>query len=165
LNGQSAATMTALGSTSTLYVIISGIFDTLTLNDGSTKDRNHRIFIDTLDDWGMAGRLGGNLYAFNFDGTFDYADSGAAAIVAGTAYVLEWRHSGGNVAGAINNAAEFTLASGNTSNGAGLISMGGLASGTGAFDGKIFEMATCNAVPTAPQRAALIANFRQWCGA
>ncbi len=165
LQGGTATQITNLMSNSVGYVIISGIFDTLTLDDNTNKDRNHRIFLDGGDFIGMMGRLGGILYGYNWDGNGDFATAGSGSIVAGTPYVLEWFHTGGNVGLSINGAADITTASGNTSTVTGVLFLGGLTSGTGAFDGKIFECATFSAVPNSTIRGNLVTDLRNWIGA
>jgi len=165
LVGQSAAALGNLGSNSSLYIIISGIFDTLTLDNNTNKDRNHRIMIDTADDIGIMGRLGGILYGYNFDTNADFAASSSGAITAGTPYVLEWYHSGGNVGLSINGGTDITTASGNTSSVLGLLAIGGLTSGTGPFDGKIFELAAFSVLPNSTIRGNLVTDMRNWIGA
>ena len=80
-------------SNSTGYIIVSGIFTTLTANQASVWN-NHCLMVDTGGFMGVHGKTGGLALASNWDGN---SDSTSVSISAATAYVFEWRHEGGTL--------------------------------------------------------------------
>lgn len=162
LNGQSAATVTNLFTTTDGMLIISCIIDSITLND-ATIYLNHRLFTDSLADCGiMLKTASGNTVAgYNWDGNADAAP--ITGISTATPYVFCWKHTGGNVSISVNGGSFTSTASGAHVNGAAILSLGGLNSGTGAFAGKIFECVTLT--PALADPSAIISDFKTYCGA
>jgi hypothetical protein len=141
------------------YIIVSFILDTATANS-ATPYQNNGIVADNGAFVGIFGKNGNSVISYNWDGN---ADSGSVAATMATAYVAEWRHEGGTLGLRLNGGTETTVASGNTSTLTGLITLG---TGTvAAMDGKIFEVAFFNTVPSLSERDALAANFKAWIGA
>lgn len=148
-------------------MIVSFIADTVVTNSANTWT-NHGILTD-----GVASLLGiflrnagtpATAQAFNWDGTNDTATS--AVINTGTAYVVEWKHNGGNISLRVNGASWVDVASGDTSSMTGLLTLGtGNGTGGGSLDGKVFEAATYSSIPNAAKQDSLAANFKSWIGA
>ena len=97
-------------SNSTGYIIVSGIFTTLTANQANVW-LNHCLMVDTGLFMGIHGKTGGLALAANWDGS---SDSTSVSISTATAYVFEWRHEGGTLGLRVNGGTEATTASGNT---------------------------------------------------
>lgn len=145
------------------YIIISGIFSTLTANQANPW-QNHPIIIDNGAFIAITGKTGDLALGFNWDGSADSVS--VSSVSAGTAYVFEWRHEGGTLGLRVNGGTEQTTSSGNTTTLTGLLTLGGTGTGTStAFDGYIFELAAFNSVPSLATRDALAADFKAWIGA
>lgn len=142
------------------WMVVSGIFDTLTANNASSYNNNGMIG-DSLGNVGIMGRSGGICYAHSWDGTDDHADG---VIVAGTGYVLGWRKDATNVYLTVNST-ETTALSGNILDLTADFTIGRTRQASGAFlDGKIGELITFDVVPSAAVRATIIADLKAWAG-
>ncbi|OBQ68904.1 hypothetical protein EFV37_29140 [Mesorhizobium loti] len=145
------------------FVIASVLIDTFP-TDSATKYSNSGVFMDAALYAGMTLRSNGGsplVYAYNYDGTEDYAQ---ASVAASTAYVLTWRHEGGNLYIGVNGVESAATATGNTQVMTGQMRLG--YAGSGAFmDGKLFEFAAFSTVPSSGDRATIINNFKSWIGA
>lgn len=142
------------------YIVCSVIIDNLTRNFANARD-NHPIVGGTsaTPSIGLYGRLLSGttptVYAHNRDASDD--QPAGATISLGTAYVLEWRHEGGNIYLRVNGGTETSVASGNTGS---LIEVLQLAGGsTVRCDMDFFEMAVFSTVPSSGDRNAIVADF------
>lgn len=158
----SGLTLTNFITASSGYWIASIYIDSFPTNS-ATSYQNSMILGDMGSGWArMTVRSGNILYCFNWDGTEDKA---TGTVNASTAYVVEWRHEGGNIYQRVNGTGETSVASGNTGNvGSGSFGMGAV-SGTFPFAGKIFEAATFSTVPSLADRDALVQRFGLYIGA
>jgi hypothetical protein len=111
---------------------------------------------------GMTVRSGNIFYAYNNDGNEDQV---AGTTNASTAYVVEWRHEGGNVYQRVNGAGESSVASGNSTTLVNPLLLGGTAAGSKSFAGKIFEAAAFSTIPSQAQRDAIVQDFGRYIGA
>lgn len=102
----------------------------------------------------------GNAVGYNNDGGYDTPTG--HAVSNGTAYVIEWWHSGGNLNTRLNGGTTNSVASGNTSTMTGLMRLGAM---NNQADFKIFEMAAYSTVPGSTDRDAICAALMTWCGA
>jgi hypothetical protein len=145
------------------FFIASVLIDTFP-TDNATSYGNSGVFMDAGVFAGLTLRSNGGsplAYAYNWDGNEDKAQ---ASIAASTAYVLTWRHEGGNLYVGVNGVESAATASGNTQTLTGQLRVG--YSGAGAFmDGKLFECAFFSTVPSSGDRTTLIDNFKNWIGA
>lgn len=137
------------------------------VHDDALSYRNDCIFEDGGAFAALTIRTAGIAYAYNWDGNEDKAASGSGAIVLGTPYVLEWRHDGGNIYLRINGAAEFSVASGNTSTITGTVQIGGVnpSTPTRYYNGYIYEWMFAATVPTLGARNAVVKQLGKYCGA
>lgn len=156
--------ISSLFSATTGWVITCFVANTVAANNANPYD-NAPVFGDAGNAMGVylkntgAPRSG---IAYNNDGTQDVATS--ATITPGTAYVIEWVHTGGNVVLYINGTSVATTASGNTTPVTGVLGFGhGSTSSVVFLDGLIFEAATASAVPA--NRDVIASNFMTQCGA
>lgn len=147
------------------YMIVSFLPDTISTNNANSWT-NHGILTD-----GSVALMGlylrntdadvgdpDTIQAYNWDGSADVASS--AAIIAGTAYVAEWKHESGNISVRINGGTWVDVASGNTSGLTGLLTMGtGNTTAGGSLDGKGFEAAIWSSIPASGVRDAIVADF------
>ncbi|WP_394889552.1 Ig domain-containing protein [Mesorhizobium sp. AaZ16] len=148
-------------SASAGYLVVSFLADTITANSGDAWS-NHAIIEDFGQFLGLQLRNTGSpdtISAYNWDGNADVATR--VEINAGTAYVAEWRHEGGNLYVRVNGGTESSVASGNTSSLTGQLRFGGASAW---LDGKIFEVATFSTVPSSGDRDAIVADFKTHIG-
>lgn len=154
------------------YMAVSFIADTIVTNNVNLWT-NHGIATD-----GAGGIFGlyirntdatpGNpdtVDAFNWDGASKAASS--ASIIAGTAYVVEWKRASGTTTSVrVNGGSWIDAAAGNLTSLTGLFTLGtGNGTSAGSLDGKIFELITFSTVPTSGQQDALAANMKTYIGA
>ncbi|RUU23524.1 hypothetical protein EOD08_26005 [Mesorhizobium sp. M6A.T.Ca.TU.002.02.2.1] len=147
------------------YMVVSFLADTIAGSSGSYANGNP-LLSDTGQFMGLFAWNSGTpktAFAYNYDGTQDYASS--AVVNAGTAYVAEWRHEGGNVIVRVNGGTSVSTASGNTQTLTGLLCMAH--HGDASLDGKIFEAAIFSGanIPDATARNAIVADMMAWIGA
>jgi hypothetical protein len=152
---------TNLLSVSSGYMIATILIDTFPTNN-ATIYLNSAVMIDSSRVAGMTVRSGNILYSYNWDGN---ADAASGTVTTATAYVVEWRHEGGNVYQRVNGAGETSAASGNTSGAGSSFLIGGGGAGGGHLDGKIFEVGMWSTVPSLAQRDALVRDLGLWVGA
>lgn len=159
--------LSTLFSNSTGYIICSFVLDTVSTNAANIYD-NDAVFSDTGNFIGvfLKNNAGTHTLAgYNWDGS---ADSPTAhSVNTGTAYVVEWRHEGGNLHTRVNNSSWNTVASGNTSTMTGGIVLGAEIAGGGQnfTDMKIVDFATFSTVPDDATKTALATNFMSYIGA
>jgi hypothetical protein len=149
-------------SASSGAVVVSVIVDAISSNVTPSYS-NDAIIADGSVYMGLYARnlSGVTFYAFNWDGS---EDAPATPGAVGTAYVLMWRHDGGNIYVSVNGGTEVSVASGNTQVLTGLLLLGGNAAGS-ACNCKIAEaFATSNGSQTAALATA-IANMKSYIGA
>ena len=162
LNGSTA--ISSLISNSAGFFIMSMVVDTVSLNN-ATITLNNGLFSDSGTFVGfILKNVSGTtptVFAYNWDGN---ADTPSSAISLATAYVVTWRHEGGNLYLSVNGGADVSVASGNTSTMTGAIRFGSLGGAT-LFDGKVFEFASFSTIPNSGQRTALIQDFGLHVGA
>src|SRR4029077_19405166 len=124
---------------------------------------NDGIIDDNSQFMGLFARnlSGVTFYAYNWDGSED-ASSNTGTV--GTAYVLMWRHHGGNIYVSVNGGAEVSIASGNT---AALTQVVVLCADVGPAYGdcKIAEVFMTSDGSQTAALAAAIANMKTYCGA
>ena len=149
------------------YAVVSILADSIVTNS-ATVYANHAIICDGVSQiFGLFLRNTGTpdtVYAYNWDGSVDAASS--ATINAGTTYVVEWKHTGGNVSVRVNAGSWTDVASGNTTGLGGTFTMGTQSGASStSFDGKIFEAAIYSSLPTTAQQDAIAADFKNWIGA
>lgn len=143
-------------------VIVSVIVDAVSSNN-SISYNNDGIIADGSIYMGLYARnlSGVTFHAFNWDGSED-APSTTGSV--GTAYVLMWRHHGGNMYVSVNGGTEVSVASGNTQVLTGTLNLGG--TGGGSFcNCKIAEVFTTSDGSQTAALAAAIANMKTYCGA
>lgn len=140
------------------YIISSAIIDTIGTNAANTW-QNDAIWADSGSIVGVHLKSANTIHGYNFDGTDDKTTE---AVSTGTAIVVEWWHSGGNVNCRVNGGTTQTVASGNSTSLTGTMYFG-TAQGAGTLaDMKLFEAAAFSTVPGSTDRDALTANFQQW---
>lgn len=143
------------------FIIVSGVFDTLTNNDASSF-RNHGMIGDASGFQGIYGKSGGSVIAFNFDGS---TDDDTASISAGIGYVFTLRHEGGTLFMGVNGTEGAGVASGNTSTLTGIFRLGRAFNTSATFlDGKVLEAAVFDTVPNGTLRSALVTDFKNYAG-
>lgn len=150
----------------TAYIILSAIFDVIseavtvnfaTVGHTPISDASGKLGVYACNDAGTD-----KIYAANYvSGASDTRTSQNGT--EGTAYVIELRHESGTLYLRINGGTETSIASGNTSANLGNLRMG--YRGNAYFDGKLFEMATFNTIPSSNQRDKLMAMFKSHVGA
>jgi len=148
------------------YIVVSAMFDAITLNTGSPYT-DHPIIGDDggymglyVSDVGSPDKVS----AYNYDGNQDYASS--TTVTVATPYVLEWKHEGGNISLRVNGGSWINAASGNTGSLANVLHFGaGYSVGGAHFDFKLFEAAIFSVVPSSGTQDALVADFKAWVGA
>lgn len=158
----SAATLDDFINNNAGYMVASFIVDVFTLNQ-ATVAQNDWVLADAGLFAGIVVKNagGGQTWSYNFDGTYD---AGGTTITTATAYVVEWLHTGGNVTNRVNSGTSNTVASGNTSTMTNAMRIGS-ASASQAFDGKIWEIAMWDTVPSSPDRDAIVSALMSWVGA
>lgn len=115
--------------------------------DSATITSNDAILGHASDLAGLYFRsTGPTAYVFNNDGS---ADSTGKTFTAGTSYLIHTRHDSGNIIISLNNDAEGSTASGNTSALTGSVYLGG--GSVGFFTGKIANLTIQDVVPTASE--------------
>jgi hypothetical protein len=164
-------------SASTGYIVVSIRPDAVSQN--SSSPHLNAATLCWTDSWGVAGltvRSGGQLYAYNDDGSVggvnqfgglptSAASAASAVPIGGDPCVIEWRHEGGTIYQRINGANETSVTSGNTRDMTGVLRMGfGGVTGT-FFNGKIFEAMIYSTVPTQAERDAIVLDMMTWVGA
>jgi len=142
-------------------MVISLIIDAVTIND-ATSYSNHGVMADSAAYMGLYARnfSGVTFYAYNWDGSADQPSTTGAV---GTAYVLMWRHHGGNVYVSLNGGTEVSVASGNTQSLSGTVNLG-TGSG-GACNMKVAEIFTTSNGGQTAALATAIANMKTHVGA
>jgi len=143
-------------------LIISLIMDAVSANN-ATSFQNHPIFTDPSGIYiGLFARnlSGVTFMAYNWDGGEDQTSVTGSV---GTAYVLMWRHHGGNLYVSINGGTETSVSSSNTVNMASFLRLGEGGSQHGNM--KIAEMFTTSDGSQTAALAAAIANMKAYCGA
>jgi hypothetical protein len=108
----------------------------------------------------LAVTTGSVAMAVNWDGSNDTAST---ALATGT-HVITWRHQGGTLAVSVDGGAEVTTSSGNTTTLVAPLQISDVSTGVNGFDGKFIEMYCWNVVPSAPDRAAIIAQAKAYVG-
>lgn len=144
-------------------LVVSVIIDAASANS-ATSFQNHAIFYDPSGIFmGLFARAlsGVTFYAYNWDGNEDNTTVTGSV---GTAYVLMWRHHGGNLYVSINGGTETSVASGNTSNMASLLRLSG-GSGSAACNMKVAELFTTSNGSQTTALATAIANMKAYVGA
>jgi hypothetical protein len=144
-------------------VVVSVIVDAISSNNSAHVYSNDGIIADGSVYMGLYARnlSGVTFYAYNYDGTED-APSTTGSV--GTAYVLMWRHHGGNQYVSINGGTEVTVASGNTQVVTGLLQLGGDGAGS-SCNCKIAEVFTTSNGSQTAALATAIANMKAYIGA
>ena len=100
--------------------------------------------------------------AYNDDGAADSAAGAATVVSPPNGYVMTWRHEGGVIYANLNGGTDVSVASGNTTNLTGGFIFGRITSY--GFDGKFYEAYMWNTVPSAGDRAAIIAQAKTLLG-
>lgn len=150
-------------SSSSGALVISLIIDAVSLNDPASY-LNHAIFDDPPGDYmGLfaAAASGVTFYAYNWDGNEDKTTVTGSV---GTAYVLMWRHNGGNLYVSVNGGTETSVASGNTQNMTNNLRLG-LGGGSRFCNMKVAELFTTSNGSQTTALAAAIANMKSYIGA
>ena len=101
----------------------------------------------------------GSVASNNNDGTLDQAVR-TNTITAGTTYVYQGRHEGGNIYANIDSATEVAVASGNTSNMTGTLQIG-TSSGGNWLNGSICEILTYNVALNSTDRTNILNYLNQ----
>jgi len=158
-------TVTNLITASAGYVISSVIVDAVTTNNASVH-LNDAIFSDSGQFIGYHLKSAPSGHAYNWDGTGDSTTNASFPI--GTTVVVEWKHESGNIQSRLTasgvSGSWQSVASGNTTT---LTGFPLIFHGAGGFvftQGKLFEMAWFNAVPTTLQQDAFALDFNTWTG-
>lgn len=127
------------------------------LSDSATPYVNSYVLQDNGQNFGLTVRdnSGSPLYYVGSDPNYL-----SASIVAGTTYVIEWRHAGGTLYQRTNGAGETSMSAGNTNVSGTIFRMGG-----SSFNGLIYEAATFSSVPTLSERNAMVQAFGLYAGA
>jgi hypothetical protein len=156
-NTMLAAALSNFISASSGAVIVSVIVDAVTTND-AVSYHNHPIIAENAVYMGLYARnlSGVTFYAYDWDGA-EKAPSTTGTV--GTAYVLMWRHHGGNQYVSVNGGTEVSVASGNTQVLTGLLALGGNNNGL-ACNCKIAEAFTTSDGSQTAALAAAIANLK-----
>jgi hypothetical protein len=148
------------------FVIVSAILDTISVaTDLTFFSGGHWLW---GDDGGIVMLNASvdastkKVYAAQYYGGPSSQKVGTA-VTEGTVYVFTLRHESGTWYLGVNGVEASTPGSTTYTGSNNATSVGGHASVF--LDGKIFELATFNVVPSAPQRAALIADFMAHVGA
>lgn len=143
-------------------VVVSVIVDAISSNVAVSYN-NDGIIADGSIYMGLYARnlSGVTFYAYNWDGSED-APSRTGAV--GTAYVLMWRHHGGNIYISVNGGTEVSVASGNTQVLTGSLVLGGTGGGS-ACNCKVAELFTTSDGSQTAALAAAIANMKTYIGA
>lgn len=144
------------------YIIVSAIVDAITTNAANVYD-NDAIWADGGGYAGFHLKTAPEGRGYNFDTTQDSTTH--AAFPTADEVVVEWRHEGGNLLTRINMGTWETTPSGNTGVLTGALFLMRTPLSTPFCEGKIFEMATFDAVPIEATRDTLAANFMAWIGA
>jgi hypothetical protein len=155
------ATMSNFIAAGTGYLVVSALADVISTDVTSANNgyQNDGIISDDGANVGILLRSTGPLaIANNFDGNSD--DTGTVATTTGAVHVYEWRHEGGNLYLRVDGGTEASVASGNTTLTASMIV--GRNYSNQYFDGKVFEAAAFNVVPSLSQRDALVSNMLAW---
>ena len=142
-------------------IVASVIVDAVTLNNVNPYD-NHGIVADGGGYIGLYAKnvAGMTLFSFNYSTASNVA---TATGTVGTAYVMMWRHSGGNVYFSVNGGTEVVTVSGNTGDLSQLLYVGvGLSF---KADMKLAELFITNNGGQTAALAAAIANMKTHCGA
>jgi hypothetical protein len=144
-------------------MVVSGIFDTLTIALASFRSEGHPM--TCLSDGTMLINAfsNNNVYGAHYDGSGPPVDNASAAISATTAYVFTLRHSGGNIYLSVNGGTEVSAASGTITSLASTLNLG--YRGNGFLDGKIFEAVTFSTPPSTADIATLVADMMDHVGA
>lgn len=147
------------------YLVLSLQFDTLQVEPGGPTFNKEAIFGDGGVFIGLHATQS-NLHAYNWDGNEDAATIGSSPVTTGTAYVIEWWHSGGTINVRLNGGTSASVASGNTTTltGALNLAVNNPASAT-ELAVRIAEVVAFNALPTLGQRDALVADMMAHVGA
>jgi hypothetical protein len=146
------------------YIVVSIIIDAVTLTSANAFS-NHCIIGDAGQKCGIYiasnGAGGAYVYGFNWDGT---SDQPVATVALGEPLVISLRHDLGTLYVRVNNGAEWSAASGNTTDLTGDLRVGFSATGTAASI-KLFEVATFSCVPPEGTRNAIEQDMMLWVGA
>lgn len=102
------------------YFIATFIADSTSRNAANIYD-NDPVFCEALGYAGLHIKAG-SIYAYNY--TSSATQTAGEAISTGTAYVVEWWHTGGNLNLRLNGGTTRTIASGSTGNLGGLLRIG-----------------------------------------
>jgi hypothetical protein len=139
-------------SAMTAFVVFS--LDSVDTNDGNIFENDLIFGGETTNQIGLHAKSTGDICFANYDGT---ADTACTTWVAATQYIAEMRHEGGSIYLRLNDGAEVSAASGNTSSLTGLRRyMGQGASGAGGYvDGTMAMAMSFNTALTSDQRAAI----------
>lgn len=108
----------------------------------------------------LAVTTGSLAMAVNWDGS---SDTASTALATGT-HVITWRHQGGTLAVSVDGGTEATTSSGNTTTLVAPLQISDVSTGVNGFDGKFIEMYCWNVVPSAPDRAAIVAQAKAYVG-
>jgi hypothetical protein len=103
----------------------------------------------------------GNAGVYNDDGTNDQVQAAMGGI---GKHVVTWRHDTGTLYVSADGGTEVSVASGNTSALTGNFELSNSATPNNAFDGKFVELYVWNVVPSAPNRASIIAQAKTLLG-
>lgn len=159
LSTQTAVLSSFIANTAA-YVVCSFMADALASNQ-ATIYNNNGLWADSGAFMGVYLKTGGTASAFNWDGNADVA---ASAITTSLPYAVELKHESGNIMVRINSGSWTSAVSGNTQNLTNPIFLGrGYTSGAlPFFNGKMFELAFFNSIPSVANQDSIAASFQGW---
>ena len=148
------------------FIVVSAIFDVIsTAVTASFATVGHALVCDATGRIGLFGCVDtvDKIFAANYvTGATD--QHVGIAITEGTTYVLALRHDGTTLWVSVNGGAESSIASGNTEGAWGALRFG-QGGASAFFNGKLFEAAFWKTIPSADDRAKIIAYFMDHVGA
>ena len=157
INGYSSLVFDGSNDTLTSTAILSNVIANnaatvfIVMQSASTVAGNAFLFRDN-NGFFTVGRNGGDARISNDDGA---ADNANAAFTINTPTVIIARHASGNIRISVNNGAESTTASGNTTTLTNALRIGTDGAGASPWAGKIAEILVCNADLTSTQRTQI----------
>lgn len=152
------ATMANFIAAANGYIVASGIINSIGTNSG-TVTSNDPLWGDDDSYMGLYMRSNGTWYASNYDGSEDVA-SITNNTGTGSAKVVRWMHTGGNVSGRVNLGTAASAASGDTTSDPDNLRVGGV--GPFFSDMTLFEMACWSTVPSDTAKNAIEQAFLDW---
>lgn len=155
-NDSSGLTIASLIVNSAYTAFCAFAADTISSSTGATYTTPF-MFGDSGRYMGAHLQNSTKLRLYNWDGSEDYAEN---TVATATDYAFEARHEGGNLYAKVNNGAEVSAASGNTSSTGGTLFLA--QNSSVYFDGRISELLLFNSALSQGVRDALSASVRNF---